>query len=64
MEEKGELDLYIEIATSKECPHDMQSLEALLALELYLNPSGHFQIHYKTCGDKSVRCGFHLRIMN
>lgn len=71
MEEKGELDHYIGVATTKTCPEQFKQLEVpastwaiFEAIGLYLKQLGHFLMHCKIYGDVFIPSGFHLRIMN
>ena len=50
MEEKGELDHYIGVATTKDCPEQLRNLKSQLQHGLYLKLSVYFLMHYKMCG--------------
>ena len=50
MEEKGELDHYIGVATTKDCPEQFAHLKSQLQHGLYLKLSVYFLMHYKNVG--------------
>ena len=64
MEEKGELDHYIGVATTKDCPKQFAQLEVALQHGLYLKLSVYFLMHYKMCGGVFILNGSLLRTMN
>ncbi|CAH1058336.1 hypothetical protein PAECIP111894_04510 [Paenibacillus pseudetheri] len=57
MEEKGELDHYVGVATTKECPGNLTKLDVMQQHGLYSKPLDHFPIHCKMSGDASVLNG-------
>ena len=61
MEEKGELDHYIGVATTKDCPEQFKQLEVF---NMGYIRSCHFLMHYKMYGDVFILNGSLLRTMN
>lgn len=57
MEEKGELDYYIGVATTKDCQSNSRNLKSQLQHGLYLKLSVYFLMHYKMCGDVFILNG-------
>ena len=64
MEEKGELDHYIGVATTKDCPEQFAQLEVAASTWAIFEAVIHFLMHYKMCGDVFILNGSLLRTMN
>ena len=64
MEEKGELDHYIGVATTKDCPEQFKQLEVAASTWAIFEAVGPFRMHYKMYGDVFILNGSLLRTMN
>ena len=63
MEEKGELDHYIGVATSSNETSDFDVLEINASTWQFLNLLDHSQKHFKMFGGEYIQDGFHLQDM-
>ncbi|RYD06103.1 hypothetical protein N752_06125 [Desulforamulus aquiferis] len=64
MEEKGELDYYIGVATTGECPANLTQLDVQLQPGQYLKQLDPFLIPFRMFGVVSILNGFHHPGMN
>lgn len=63
MEEKGELDQYIGVATTQEYPENFSNLEVPALKWAIFESTGPFLVRYRKLGQGYIQSGFHLPII-